>query len=55
MTEAAFDKIKAELDSAQAYLEGSANKGCYRVHMPEATDETKAKEAPAADDPSPSS
>jgi putative transcriptional regulator len=34
MTKAAFDKIKAGLDDAQAYLEGSANKRAFRIHVP---------------------
>jgi putative transcriptional regulator len=35
MSKKAFDKIKAGLDSAQAYLDGTADKRHYRVHVPE--------------------
>lgn len=35
MTKRAFDKIKAGLDSAKAYLDGTADKRKYRVHIPE--------------------
>jgi putative transcriptional regulator len=34
MTKSAFEKIKAGLEQAQAYLDGSADKGSYRVHVP---------------------
>jgi putative transcriptional regulator len=34
MTKAAFDKIKAGLDDAKAYLDGSANKRAFGVHVP---------------------
>lgn len=34
MTKSAFDKIKAGLDDAKAYLEGSADKSGYRIHVP---------------------
>jgi len=34
MTKAAFDKIKAGLGEARAYLEGSGNKRSYRIHVP---------------------
>jgi putative transcriptional regulator len=34
MTKAAFDKIKAGLDDAKAYLDGSANKRTFGVHVP---------------------
>ena len=34
MTKAAFDKIKTGLDDAKAYLEGSADKSGYRIHVP---------------------
>ena len=35
MTKRAHDKIMAGLDSARAYLEGTADKRLYRVHVPE--------------------
>jgi putative transcriptional regulator len=35
MSKKAFDKIKAGLDSAKAYLDGTADKRHYRVHVPE--------------------
>ena len=41
MTKRAFDKIKAGLDSAQAYLDGTADKRRYRVHVPETIDVKK--------------
>ena len=41
MSKRAFDKIKAGLDSAQAYLEGTADKRHYRVHVPETIDVKK--------------
>jgi putative transcriptional regulator len=34
MTKAAFEKIKAGLDQAKAYLDGSADKSSYGVHVP---------------------
>jgi putative transcriptional regulator len=34
MTKAAFDKIKAGLDDAKAYLDGSASKQAFRIHVP---------------------
>ena len=34
MTKAAFDKIRAGLDDAKAYLDGSANKRTFGVHVP---------------------
>ncbi|MBR0758312.1 type II toxin-antitoxin system MqsA family antitoxin [Bradyrhizobium jicamae] len=34
MTKTAFDKIKAGLDEAKAYLDGSANKRAYGIHVP---------------------
>jgi putative transcriptional regulator len=34
MTKVAFDKIKAGLGDAKAYLDGSANKRAYGVHVP---------------------
>ena len=36
MTKRAFDKIKAGLDAAEAYLNGTADKRQYRVHVPQA-------------------
>ena len=38
MSKRAFDKIKAGLDSARSYLDGSADKSTYRVHVPETID-----------------
>ena len=35
MSKRTFHKIKAGLDDAQAYLEGTADKQRYRVHVPE--------------------
>jgi putative transcriptional regulator len=35
MSKRAFDKIKAGLDSAKAYLDGTTDKRHYRVHVPE--------------------
>jgi uncharacterized phosphosugar-binding protein len=34
MTKAAFDKIKAGLGEAKAYLDGSGNKRSYGIHVP---------------------
>jgi putative transcriptional regulator len=34
MTKAAFEKIKAGLGDAKAYLEGSGDKTKYRIHVP---------------------
>lgn len=34
MTKTAFDKIKAGLEDAKAYLDGSANKRHFRIHVP---------------------
>ena len=34
MTKRVFDKIKAGLDDARAFLEGTADKKLYRVHVP---------------------
>ena len=34
MTKTAFDKIKAGLDDARNYLDGSADKRRFRVHVP---------------------
>jgi putative transcriptional regulator len=38
MSKKAFEKIKAGLDSAKAYLDGTADKRLYRVHVPEKVD-----------------
>src|ERR1700724_2925014 len=38
MTKRAFDRIKAGLDEARAYLEGTADKRRYKVHVPEKMD-----------------
>jgi putative transcriptional regulator len=38
MTKRAFDKIRAGLDDARAYLDGSADAARYRVHVPETID-----------------
>ncbi len=38
MTKRAFDKIMTGLDEARAYLEGTADKSRYRVHVPEKVD-----------------
>ena len=34
MTKAAFDKIKAGLGDAKAYLDGSVNKRAFGIHVP---------------------
>ena len=34
MSKAAFKKIKAGLESAKAYLDGTVDKSRYRVHIP---------------------
>jgi putative transcriptional regulator len=41
MSKRAFEKIKAGLDSAKAYLDGTADKRLYRVHVPEKIDVRK--------------
>ncbi len=41
MSKRAYDKIKAGLDSAKAYLDGTADKRKYRVHVPEKIDVRK--------------
>ena len=41
MSKRAFDKIKAGLDSTKAYLDGTADKRKYRVHVPERIDVRK--------------
>jgi hypothetical protein len=35
MSKAAFDKIKAGLGAAKAYLDGSGDKRDYRIYTPE--------------------
>jgi putative transcriptional regulator len=41
MSKRAFDKIKAGLDDARAFLDGTADKRRYRVHVPETMDVKK--------------
>ena len=41
MSKRAFDRIKAGLDDARAYLEGTADKRRYRVHVPDKMDVKK--------------
>ena len=41
MTKRAYDKITAGLDSARAYLDGTADKRNYRVHVPAKIDVRK--------------
>ena len=41
MSKRAFEKIKAGLDSAKAYLDGTADKRLYRVHVPDKIDVRK--------------
>ncbi len=41
MTKRTFDKIKAGLDDARAYLDGTADKRRYRVHVSETIDVKK--------------
>ena len=41
MSKKAFDKIKAGLDSAKAYLDGTADKRLYQVHVPATVDVRK--------------
>jgi putative transcriptional regulator len=41
MTKRAFDKIMSGLDSARGYLDGSADKRHYRLHVPEKVDVKK--------------
>ncbi len=41
MSKRAFDKIKAGLDSAKAYLDGTADKRNYRAHVPQKIDVRK--------------
>jgi putative transcriptional regulator len=47
MTKRPFDKIKAGLDEARAYLEGTANKHRYGVHVPENVRVKKKRKAPS--------
>jgi putative transcriptional regulator len=41
MSKRAYEKIKAGLESARAYLDGTADKSLYRVHVPEKVDVRK--------------
>jgi putative transcriptional regulator len=41
MTKRAHDKIMAGLDSTRAYVEGTADKRLYRIHVPEKVDVKK--------------
>ena len=41
MTKRAFNKILAGIDDARAFLDGSADKERYRVHVPEKVDVKK--------------
>jgi putative transcriptional regulator len=41
LSKRAFDKIKAGLDDARTYLEGTADKRRYRVHVPDTIDVKK--------------
>jgi putative transcriptional regulator len=41
MTKRAFNKIMEGLDQARAYLDGTADKRSYRVHVPENVDVKK--------------
>jgi putative transcriptional regulator len=41
MSKHAFDKIMAGLESARGYLDGTADKRRYRVHVPEKVDVKK--------------
>jgi putative transcriptional regulator len=41
MTKSAFDKIKAGLSEAKAYLEGSTDKRGFRIHVPARVDVKK--------------
>ena len=45
MTKGAFNKIKAGLDEARAYLEGTADKRHYGVHGPEKVHVKKTRKA----------
>jgi putative transcriptional regulator len=41
MSKRAYEKIKAGFESARAYLDGTADKSLYRVHVPEKVDVRK--------------
>jgi putative transcriptional regulator len=41
MTKRAYEKIMAGLDEARAYLDGTADKQRYRVHVPDKIDVRK--------------
>jgi putative transcriptional regulator len=41
MSKRAYDKIMAGMDSARAYLDGTADKRRYRVHVPDKIDVRK--------------
>jgi putative transcriptional regulator len=41
MSKSAFDKIKAGLGDAKAFLEGTAEKSAFRVHVPARVDVKK--------------
>jgi hypothetical protein len=41
MSKRAFDKIMRGLEDARAYLDGSADKSRYRVHVPKKTNVRK--------------
>ncbi|MDP2409721.1 MAG: helix-turn-helix domain-containing protein [Pseudolabrys sp.] len=41
MSKRAFNKIKAGLDDARAFLDGTADKRRYRVHVPDSIDVKK--------------
>jgi len=41
MSKRAFEKIKQGLDEARAYLDGTADKSCYRVHRAPRRTKTK--------------
>jgi hypothetical protein len=43
MSKHAYNKIKAGLDSARAYLDGTVDKRSYRVHVPEMVGVRKTK------------
>ena len=41
MSKRAFDKVMQGIKEARAYLEGTADKGRYRIHVPEKVDVKK--------------
>ena len=43
MSKRAFDKIRDGLDSAKAYLDGTADKRQFRVHVPKTIDVRKTR------------